>query len=154
MNAISKAAATNAAPPERDRIGGQKTAASKFDRIRAELLQRPPEAPVLPAAVTQVPPTQLQELRNLLSNSSSAPGQALSVDLESTRASLRQLGKRVNALPKTQALDPVRDRFISLEQQYDSASRLLPKIGDSNDPKDYLQLQMQMYLLAENIALV
>ena len=141
---------------EQDSGAVQKTQPSKFDQVRAEQLQKSAEAPIdMPPPVTQVFPAQQQMLQNQLAqNSQRRPASVVKVDMENTKTTLKQLGKRVNALPKTQAYDPVRNRFISLEQQYKNSSDILSKLGNSNNPQDYLQLQMQMYLLSENISVV
>jgi hypothetical protein len=157
MNPISQKIAGKAVSTslERDSGGIQKTQPSKFDQVRAEQLQKSSAPVEMPPEVTQVSPAQQQILQNLLAqNSQGRPASVVKVDMENTRTTLKQLGKRVNALPKTPAYDPVRNRLMSIEQQYNNSSQALSKIGNSNNPQDYLQLQMQMYLMAENIAAV
>jgi len=137
----------------------QKTEPSKFDKIRADKMEKSAAAKVdMPPEVSQVSAAQKQELQAQLTRKLDAPGadpaKVMKVELQDAKVQLNQLGKRVQALPKGQALDPLRNRMVSLEQQYNNSSQLVSKLGNSKNPQDYMQIQMQMYLMTENIQLL
>jgi len=145
---------------EREQGEIQKTEPSKFDKVRADQLQKTSAAVPcdVPPAVTEVPGAQKQallaQLTQRVDNSSTRPGSVLKVDMQNTKTNLDKLGKRVAELPKGQAYDPIRNRLASIEKQFENSAHVLTNIGKSTNPKDYIQLQMQMYLMTENIQLV
>ena len=136
----------------------QKTEPSKFDQVRAAKLAETAPPYDLPPTVTQVSAEQKQSLQSQLSQrvqqTSSTPTDVLKVDLGNSKVTLNQLGKKVSALPKSQAFDPLRNRLASIEQQYNNAGSMLNATGASSNPQDFLKVQMQMYLMSENIQAV
>jgi hypothetical protein len=153
---VSKTAATGL---EQTQSEVQKTAPSKFDRIRTDKLEQASIVPYeLPPEVKQVPPQEKVTMQNQLTDkvnqTSKKPGEVLKVDLSNCKVKLDHLQQKVSALPKAQAYDPIRNRLAGIEQQYGSATQMLDKMGASNNPQDYIKLQMQMYLMTENVQLV
>ena len=136
----------------------QKSEPSKFDKVRADQLDKSAAAvpPELPPPVTEISPAQKQAFETRLSRRGAGeqPAKTFKADMQNTKVMLNRLGKRVAELPKTPAYDPIRSRFTNIEQQYNSSSQLLANLGKSNNPQDYLQVQMQMYMMTENIQLV
>jgi hypothetical protein len=65
-----------------------------------------------------------------------------------------QLTTRVNSLPKTPAFEPFRQRLASIDQQFQSAGKLVNAIGQSSNPADLMKVQMQMYQMTENVELM
>jgi len=137
----------------------RKNEPSKFDKVRSDRLEKASSVPVdLPPAVTQVSASQKQVLESQLSQraqqTSTSPSDVLKVDLGNTKVSLNQLSQKVSALPNTQAFDPIRTRFANIEQQYNNTGQLLSNVGKTTNQQDLLSMQMQMYLMTENIQLV
>src|SRR5581483_4034250 len=106
MNPITNktVAQTIATSLERDQGAAaevQKTEPSKFDKVRAEQLQKSTAVPCdLPPPVTDVSPAQRQklqdQLRHRVEGSYSQPGNVLKVDMQNTKVSLNKLGQRIS----------------------------------------------------------
>lgn len=65
-----------------------------------------------------------------------------------------QLAKRVNAMPKTPAFQPLRDRLLSIDNQFQSAGKLVNSIKGGESPQEIMKIQMSMYQLTENMELM
>src|SRR5579871_4767712 len=140
-----------------DKSKGPKTGESKFDKVRADLQDKDAPKVSLPPEVKQVPPEKVQALQADLSSQlakGSSPQQVLGVSMKRTKVGVDQLAKRVNALPKTPAFQPLRDRLLSIDNQFQSAGKLVNSIKGGESPQEILKVQMSMYQLSENVELM
>jgi hypothetical protein len=74
--------------------------------------------------------------------------------IRAAKSNITQLTKRVNALPKTPAFDPVRQRLASVDSQFQSAGQMVQGLRGTESPGDLMKIQMQMYQLTENLEIV
>jgi hypothetical protein len=140
-----------------DKSKGPKTGESKFDKVRADLQDKDAQKVSLPPEVKQVPPEKVQALQADLSSQlakGSSPQQVLGVSMKRTKVGVDQLAKRVNALPRTPAFQPLRDRLLSIDNQFQSAGKLVNSINGGESPQQILKIQMSMYQLTENMELM
>lgn len=149
-----------------DSVGGQgegglpKTGESKFDKVRARLQDEQADQVKLPPEVKQVSTQQKKVLEADLTKRLSQPGGVTSVQktfaVDMKRAKLRvdQLTTRVNALPKTPAFEPLRQRLTSIDSQFQSAGNLVHSLKGTESPGELMKVQVQMYQLTENLELM
>jgi len=137
-----------------------KTGDSKFDQVRARLIDQQAGQVQMPAAVTQVSNQQQKvlaaQLSSRLEQTKGTPVHKLfAADMKTSQAKIDRLSQQVNALPKTSAFEPLRSRLALIDQQYQSAGRLVNSIkGSNNSPADLMKIQVQMYQLSENLELM
>lgn len=135
-----------------------KVGESKFDQVRAQLLDQQAKQVELPPEVKQVPFEQQNtlktELARQLEKSNGSPQELFSVRMKRTSQRISQLTTRVNSLPKTPGFEPLRQRLASIDHQYQSAGKLVSSMGQSANPADLMKAQMQMYQLTENLELM
>lgn len=138
---------------------GIKTGESKFDKVRARLQEEQAGSVQMPPEVKQVSPEQTKVLQAQLDHrvqrakSTSAP-ELYGADLKQAKARLDTLTSRVNALPKTPALDPLRQRLTSVDNQFQSAGKLIDSLNGPQSPTDLMKVQLQMYQMTENLELM
>lgn len=153
---VSKAITTPAsATTDQGAANPVKVGESKFDKVRASLQQSQATNVSLPPEVKQVSPEQKQILQADLNHrlkTTSSP-QIFSADMKNAGNSLQQLTLRVNALPKTSAFDPVRQRLASIDSQFQATGRLVNSVKGTESPAQLMKIQMQMYQLSENLEL-
>ena len=143
----------------KDKASSPKTGESKFDKVRASLQDKQAEQVELPSEVKQVGPAQQKKLETDLANRlkktrTPSAENLFSVDMKRAKDGVANLTKRVNALPKTPAFQPIRDRLSNIDAQYQSAGQLLNSIKSGSSPQDLMKVQMQMYQLSENLELM
>ena len=136
-----------------------KTTESKFDKVRARLQEEQAGKIDLPPEIKQVSMQQKRTLETGLSNRmakspNASVQQIFGPDMKKASEGIKNLANRVNALPKAEAFDPIRNRLASIDSQYQSAGKLLSTLGDKSNPADYMKVQMQMYQLSENLQLM
>ena len=157
VDAISKTGASKVL----DIAGGQdgsaapKTGQSKFDKVRAGLQQK--EQVELPPEVKQVSLAQQNALRTEMSKNvakGADPKRVLATDLQNVKQKADLVTKRISALPKTPAFQPLRDRLLSIDTQFQNAGKLLNSIKGGESPQQLLKVQMGMYQLSENVELM
>lgn len=156
---VSKAAVKRLdSATEQSASSPSKTGESKFDKVRARVLDKQAEV-VIPPEVKQVSLQQQKVLEAHLSKrlerkgAISAP-ELFAMDMKRAKAGVGHLTDRVNALPKTPAFEPFRKRLASIDQQYQSAGNLVNSVGGTQNPGDLMKVQMQMYQLTENLELM
>jgi hypothetical protein len=133
-----------------------KTGQSKFDRVRAELQDEQARQVKIPAEVQKVSLEQQQrmeaDLSKRLHKTKEASGEALfRTDMKRAKDGVQQLSNRINALPKTPAFEPFRQRLASIDTQYRNAGQLVNSAAKTDNPKDLMQIQIQLYQLTENL---
>ncbi|HKS72889.1 MAG TPA: hypothetical protein VJQ82_06795 [Terriglobales bacterium] len=136
-----------------------KVGESKFDKVRARQLDDQASRVDLPPEVKSVSPDQKArlalDLAKQLQNSNTLPVHELfAPKLQQAKLGVQNLAKRVNALPKTQAFDPLRQRLASIDSQYQAAGKLVNSLQGAKNPGDLMKIQMQMYQLTENLELM
>ena len=67
---------------------------------------------------------------------------------------VQQLSNRVNGLPKTPAFEPFRQRLASIDEQYRATGQLVNSTASSDNPKDLLKIQVQLFQMTENLELM
>ena len=159
VDAISKAGAGKVLDVSggKDGTAAPKTAESKFDKVRAQMREKEAQQPDLPPEVKKVSLPQQNALRADMSSrlaKGANPKQVLSADLKHTKQKLDSLTKRVNALPNSSALLPLRDRLLSIDTQFQNAGKLVNSIKGGESPQQLLNVQMSMYQLSENVELM
>ncbi|HWR50349.1 MAG TPA: hypothetical protein VN428_04540 [Bryobacteraceae bacterium] len=133
----------------------QKTAPSKFDELRSELVQRLADQSRIPPEV-KISPQQQAALRNDLEKklSQSSP-QQVHADLRVERAraenSIENVRRTITELPAHSAFDPIRSRLQSIETQFAGTGKLLGNLGKLDDPESLLKVQMQLYEVTKNM---
>jgi hypothetical protein len=76
------------------------------------------------------------------------------VDMKRAKLQVDQLTTRVNALPKTPAFEPLRQRLTSIDSQFQSAGKLVHSLKGTESPSELMKVQVQMYQLTENLELM
>lgn len=136
-----------------------KVGESKFDQVRSRLLKEQASQTNLPAEVKQVSPEQQNALKAEVTKHAEMNGEGSAQQLFAARMKhaterIDHLTTRVNSLPKAAAFEPFRQRLASIDQQYQSAGKLVNSIGQSTNPADLMKVQMEMYQLTENLELM
>ena len=132
---------------------------SKFDQVRSRLLNGQSSPVDLPPEVKQISPERHNVLKaeltkHLQTNGASSVQQFLGVHMKQAADGISALTNRVNALPKTPAFDPLRQRLASIDHQFQSTGKLVNSLGQSSNSADLLKVQMQMYQMTENVELM
>jgi len=136
-----------------------KTGESKFDKVRTRLQEEQAQAVQLPPEMKQVSPEQTRALQTELNHrvqqakSTSAP-ELFGKDINQAKSRIDNLRTRVEALPKTSAFDPLRQRLTSIDNQYQSAGKLIQSLTGQQSPTELMKVQMQMYQMTENLELM
>jgi hypothetical protein len=134
-----------------------KSAPSKFDRVRADLASQSAPAAQLPPKVTAISDQQQQVLANDLRKKLAAgqsPQQVFGSDMEQLRTGIANLDQKIAGVSDSSALTPLRQRLQSIEADFNASARLLKTPGSLDDPKQLLEMQMQMYKLTENVEIL
>ena len=139
--------------------GPLKTSESKFDQVRARLLDQQAEQVKMPPAVEQVSPEQQRVLQAQLSKRLEgakrvSAHQLYAVEMKGAKEKVDRLTKQVNALPKTSAFEPFRNRLATIDAQYRSTGHLVNAVKSTASPEEFMKIQMKMYQLAENLELM
>jgi hypothetical protein len=146
MQPISPKAGTAAGETRQALAGGQKAGPSKFDLLRADLNQKLAGTPqVVPK--TGVPQDQ-GALRNDLRQKLPTP------DANQLRAGIADLNRKVSAAPDVSAFEPVRERLKSIEAEFNASANLLNGPGSFDDPNRLLEMQMEVYKLAQSVEIL
>ena len=135
----------------------QKSAPSKFDLLRADLSQKLMGPTQLPPKVTSINDQQKQLLENDLRRkleTGKSPQELFNTDMKQLRTGIADLNQRVAAVGDTSAFAPLRERLKSIESDFNASAKLLNLTGSTDDPKQLLQMQMEVYKLAENVEIM
>lgn len=147
MQPISPKAGTAAGGERRQALAeGQKAAPSKFDLLRADLSQKLAASPQ--AAPKPAPPQDQGTLRNDLRQKLAAP------DVDQLRGGIADLNRRVAAAPDVSAFEPLRERLKSIEADFNASANLMKGPGSFDDPNRLLEMQMEVYKLAQNVEIM
>ena len=133
-----------------------KSGPSKFDRLRADLLQSS-NAPQLPAKVTTITDQQKQLLENDLRRklqTGKNPQEVFGADMSQLRVGIADVNRQVSAVPNTSSFAPLRQRLQSIESDFDASAKLLKAPGSLDDPNRLLEMQMEVYKLTSNVEIL
>jgi hypothetical protein len=136
-----------------------KTGESKFDKVRTRLQDQQAEQVQIPSEVKQISLQQKKVLEADLTKRLGQPGatspqKIFAVDMKRAKVQVDQLTNRVNALPKTPAFEPLRQRLTSIDSQFQSAGQLLHSLKGTENAGELMKVQVQMYQLTENLELM
>ena len=149
-----KAAATVSTRAQQGATEGQKTAPSKFDRLRADLSQQLMPGGPLPPKVVSVTEHQKQVLANNLQQKLAAgesPKDIVGSEMNQLRSGIANVQRQVAATPNISAFGAVRERLKSIESDFNASAKLLDANVPLNDPSKLLEMQMQIYKMTENV---
>jgi hypothetical protein len=136
-----------------------KTGESKFDKVRARLQEEQAQSVQMPPEVKQVSPEQSKVLQTELNQrvhkagTTSAP-ELFGTDLKQLKSRIDAITSRVNSLPKTSGMDPLRQRLTSIDNQFQAAGKLIHSLNGQQSPTDLMKVQLQMYQMTENLELM
>jgi len=156
---VTKAVKSLDSASEQGAAGPAKTGESKFDKVRSRMLDEQAERTEIPPEVKQVSTEQQKVLQADLAQrvekmGTTSPAELFATNLTQAKAGVQQLTNRVNALPKTPAFDPIRQRLASIDAQYRQAGDLLSSLDGKQSQGDLVKIQLQMYQLTENLELM
>jgi hypothetical protein len=151
-----KAAAIASTGAQQGPAAGQKTAPSKFDRLRADLNQQLISAGQLPPKVVNISDQQKQMLANDLQRklaSGKSPQEIVGGEMNQLRSGIANVQRQVGAVPNISAFAPLRDRLKSIESDFNASGKLLDGNAPLNDEK-LIEMQMQIYKMTENVEIL
>ena len=156
---VGKAAKSLDSASEQAATGSAKTGESKFDKVRARLLDEQAEGTEIPPEVKQVSTDRQKVLQADLAQrvekmGTTSPADLFAVNITQAKEGVERLTSRVNALPKTPAFEPLRQRLASIDTQYRQAGELLSSLDGQQSQGDLMKIQLQMYQLTENLELM
>ena len=156
---VSKAVKSLDSATEQGVSTPDKTGESKFDKVRARLLDEQAERTEIPPEVKQVSPDQQKALQADLSQrvermGTTSPTDLFTANMTRAKEGVEHLTNRVHALPKTPAFEPFRQRLASIDAQYQQAGQLVSSLDGKQSPGDLMKIQLQMYQLTENLELM
>ena len=156
---VTKAVKSLDSATEQGATGPAKTGESKFDKVRSRLLDEQAERTEIPPEVKQVSTEQHRALQADLAQrvqkmGTTSPADLFAVNITTAKEGVQRLTNRVNALPKTPAFEPIRQRLASVDAQYRQAGDLLSSLDGKQSQGDLMKIQVQMYQLTENLELM
>jgi hypothetical protein len=136
---------------------GHKAGSSKFDLLRADLNQKlagnSQLAPQITPAVQQQQGLLRNNLREKLATAPIPAGSA-GGDVNQLRAGIADLSRKVAAAPDVSAFDPLRERLKTIEADFNASAKLTKGPGSFDDPSRLLEMQMEVYKLAQNVEIM
>lgn len=113
-------------------------------------MDMPPEA-AQPTA--EVQKAQTAELHKKMRGAKS-PQEVFEPDRAKLESDLGKLRKQVDQVKRTPELEPMFSRLEGLERQFQAADVKLKNLGSLDNPRELLQMQMQMYQMTQNFEIV
>lgn len=131
--------------------GGQ-----SFEQVR-QAAEKAPEKIEIPPEATQptaeVQKAQTAELQKKMRGATS-PQEVFEPDRAKLESDLGKLRKNVEQVKRTPELEPMFSRLEGLERQFQAADVKLKNLGSLDNPRELLQMQMQMYQMTQNFEIV
>jgi len=140
--------------------GAGKTGDSaKFEQVRQSLHAEQTgvtEGPPKVQEVTQAERKQLErDLRRRLEKTNSTnPNNLFANDVRDLRRDLERVKAKVESTPKTKQPAGARERLAEVESQYQALSEKLKNMPDTNNLRDLMEMQTQMFQMSQNIELL
>jgi hypothetical protein len=135
----------------------QKSGPSKFDMLRADLNQKLAASAQPPAHVAGIDDQHKKLLENDLRRkleTARNPQELFGGDMKQLRTGIADLNRQVARIPDVSAFAPLRERLKSIESDFNASARLLKNTKALDDPKQLLQMQMEIYKLAHNVEIM
>ena len=135
-----------------------KVGPSKFDQVRAKLEQPEPSSSnqrfnqnSVQTSAQQGKQLEAELKRQLDQVRQRDLNEIFKVDLQESKKKVDAIRKDLAAQPPSEALGPVKDRLLRIENQFVESGRLLRGLGKLDSPQDYLKVQVEMYQLTQNV---
>jgi hypothetical protein len=146
MQPISPKAGTAAGGSRQALAEGQKAGPSKFDLLRADLNQKPAGSPQVAPKAAMTP--DQGALRNDLRQRLTPSG------VNDLRTGIADLNRKVAAAPDVSAFEPLREKLKIIEADFNASANLLKGPGSLDDPNRLLEMQMEVYKLAQSVEIM
>jgi hypothetical protein len=151
--------------PASSQTGAGKTGDSaKFEQVRQSLQSEAPggitgtEGSGLPKVpeITQTERKQLErDLRRRLEKTNSTnPGNLFGQDVRHLGRDLERVKAKVESTPKSKQPAGARERLVEVESQYHALGEKLKNMPDTNNLRDLMEMQTQMFQMSQNIELL
>ena len=143
----------NAIVPKTDVTSSGPSKGSEFQNsLRTGAEPKPPDLPPL-QQVSSVDAKQMQhDLRIRIDRTGNTDPKALfGGDITAARTQLDAVKGRVEAAKTTPGSEGIRDRLSAIEAQFESVTGKTNAIPDTNNLRDLLALQTEMYTMSQNI---
>src|SRR5262249_52316898 len=107
-----------------------------------------------PLVETLDPQQQKAAETKLVKGMETKSGSGLFVDdLAQVKRRVETQSKKVQQLPKTAENDPLRKRMTVLDDQVQSVEGMVKKLGNMENPKELLKVQIEIYKISQNVEL-
>jgi hypothetical protein len=70
------------------------------------------------------------------------------------RAGIAELNRKVAAAPNVSTFEPLRERLKSIEADFNASAKLMNGPGSFGDPNRLLEMQMEVYKLAQSVEIM
>ncbi len=158
MDPIKKSALRTIVPRQtQDRQPVGKDGLSKFDAVKAQAQEKSAAPASMPDPVSQVSNEQRRVLESDLRRKmqhSRTPQEMFRPEMQQSRTQVDRLRARVERLPKSDATEMVKKRLSFIEDKFQASEKALNGLQKMDSPRDLLKLQMDMYMLTQNIEIV
>jgi hypothetical protein len=130
---------------------------SKYDFISSRIAEKVAADLKLPA-VTQPSPDRISAIESALKQKlektdARSATEFFRMEMTNTRQEMNKLAQAVGRLQPQSASSSLRERLNLIEQQFQKSAGLIQRVKDM-DPKSLLNVQLQLYQIAENIELM
>ena len=144
-------AGTGAASPTG--TGSEGKVSGKFDQVKASQPEGGPP-PVTAAGEAATKRVEHDLRKRLEAAKSTNPTQLYGADIGEARKRIDQLHKKVEGLQKSSEASPLRDRLAAIESQFAASEKRLGTIPETDNLRDLLAMQTEMYKLGQNIEIL
>ncbi len=136
----------------------EKGGASKFEGVKNQAQEKnPAQSATMPNSVTQVSTEQRRVLEGQLRRKmqrAKTPQEIFRPDMQQSRVQLERMQARVEKMPKSPAAESVKKRLAFIEDKFQASEKVLQGLNKMDSPRELLKLQMEMYMLTQNIEIV
>ena len=136
----------------RTETGGEGKVSGKFDQVKASQPEGP--APVAEAGEAAAKRAEHDLRKRLEAAKSTNPTQIYGADIGEARKRIDQLHKKVEGLKKSSEASPLRDRLTAIESQFAASEKRLGTMPETDNLRDLLAMQSEMYKLGQNIEIL
>jgi type III secretion system YscI/HrpB-like protein len=153
---VSKLVQQTAANTKATGLSQAKVGPSKFDQVRVNLSsssQRLNQNSTRPAA-QEGKPLEADLKRQLEQVRQRDLSEIFKADLQESKKKVDAIRKELTAQSPSEALGPVKERLLEIENQFLESGRLLSGLGKLDSPQDYLKMQVEMYRLTQNVEML
>jgi vacuolar-type H+-ATPase subunit E/Vma4 len=155
-------------PAPIDKIGAKAIAPQADVKTPSAKFSLPKREPAEAAAATkasELPPmkevtaaekkTIESDLRKRIERTGSEdPTRLFSADMKDLKTRVNATANRIESMPKQEGTSGLRDRLNAIEAQFNGAEEKLKNVPDTNNLRDLLSMQTEMYAMSQNIELL